>query len=112
MDISRSVRLQPDQHAVGEIAALTVSGSCRRVSPPVLAAKSTVTAATNGITEKAAARRVGMLHPAPPAPKRFRQRGIVLATVLAISVSACALRPAYKAPTVAPVAINNADSSL
>src|SRR5262245_47360728 len=43
-------------------------GSCRRVSPLVLAAKNTVTASKNRITEKAAARRAGM--PLPPPPVR------------------------------------------
>ena len=40
------------------------------------------------------------------------KRGFVVGLVLALAVSACALRPPYKAPTVAPADIKSADSSL
>src|SRR5262249_16998235 len=49
-------------------------GSCRRVSPLVLGAKRSITAAENRITEKAPARRAGMPHPAPPARHATRFR--------------------------------------
>ncbi|HEY6617378.1 MAG TPA: TolC family protein, partial [Vicinamibacterales bacterium] len=39
-------------------------------------------------------------------------RGFALAIVLALSVSACAVRAPYKAPTVAPTTMKNADPAL
>jgi len=48
-----------------------------------------------------------------PTPKGWvLSRGVALAVVLALSVSACAVRAPYKAPTVAPTTMKNADATL
>ncbi|HYJ93534.1 MAG TPA: efflux transporter outer membrane subunit, partial [Vicinamibacterales bacterium] len=39
-------------------------------------------------------------------------RGVALAVVLALTVSACAVRAPYKAPTVTPTTMKNADAAL
>lgn len=39
-------------------------------------------------------------------------RGVTVALVVALSLSACALRPSYKAPTLAPTTMTNADPAF